>query len=115
VEQISLDTNNANIILNHCLLKLREDEKLSSYFTINDIKYFLPLIKELLSSKEKEQVESTILVLRDILSHYGTSLKPGGTNNDVLSALKRLNIPWSSLTGNTALIAKEISKHIQAM
>lgn len=110
MEHISQDTTLANTILNQCLLK---EDKLPGYIPVNELKYIVPVIKELLISREKGHVEATLSTLKEILCQYNASLRNGGTNDIVLS-LKRLSIP-STLTGNSALVAREIIRHLQGL
>jgi len=121
MEHLALVNNTAltNIILNERLLKVKEDEKLSSYYTLNDLKLILPHLKQLLSSDDKSHVEATLITFREILRHYvsSTSMKSGvgGPFFDGLVGLKRQFASCLSYGGNIAVVAKELSKQIATM
>lgn len=103
----------ANLVLNKGLLKVTDDEKLSSFFTLNDLKIIVPKLKELLTSDQKEHVDASLSSLREILRTFSSIIKTqGGTLKEHFVQVRKVCTQLASSGGAGATNARELSREL---
>jgi len=106
----------AHAVLNRGLLKLDEDDKLSSFLTLNDLKAIVPRLKDLLTSDQKEHIELSLICLREIVRCFTPAIKSqGGTLRESFLSVRRSCMQLTSTGGNVTTHARELSAQIQAV